>query len=658
MINEKKEKPRYCHDCRAVSKGVSLNSLFYNAPDFNNPLLAILLSFMTQPVVVLCDIKGFYHMISLVPEDKDCFRFYRALPDGQLEAQRMTRITFGAGPSSSAATWCFRTNAQLHADNFSPEVIETVKNDFYVDDGAFNAPDEAKAIEVSRGLIDICKKGGFTLTKFMSNSPKVLAALPAEVLHPKITSLDDPLPTVSVLGLDYDPKEDMFRVKVPTRKAGEDVDTRSKVLSAVMKIFDPTGMVCPFVILGKKLVQRLCYSKIGWDEPLPPDIKAEFEAWLQEVQNLAHIGVKRWLGLASIEEPVVLHVFADASNTGYGAVVYAIPKGSSEVRFLMAKARVSPEKETEVDVNGSMPRLELQGLMVGVQMIIYIKEHVKMNIICVFYHTDSTVVYYQVQNCEKKYKVYVANRINKYRLVASPDDMRHVPTDLNPADILSRGAMPSETEAWEKFHQGPAYLRLPEAEWPPLPPRPTDIALGVVELKTSDSEEVKAPLQVLVERKSKLASIVRIVAYVLRFIANLKAKAKVSGDVPLPDVQEIRCAELTLIREVQARHFQSEILLLTGKEEALSNKRHLSKAGSQLRHLDPFLDEDGILRVGGRLSLIDEDWSVKHPIILPPCDLTNRLIWQAHTDNAHFGLEFTLSEIRRRYWILQGRETV
>ena len=135
-------------------------------------------------------------------------------------------------------------------------------------------------------------------------------------------------------------------MKVPTRKAGEDVDTRSKVLSAVMKIFDPTGMVCPFVILGKKLVQRLCYSKIGWDEPLPPDIKAEFEAWLQEVQNLAHIGVKRWLGLASIEEPVVLHVFADASNTGYGAVVYAIPKGSSEVRFLMAKARVSPKKET------------------------------------------------------------------------------------------------------------------------------------------------------------------------------------------------------------------------------------------------------------------------------------------------------------------------
>ena len=182
-----------------------------------------------------------------------------------------------------------------------------------------------------------------------------------------------------------------------------------------------------------------------------------------------------------------------------------------------------------------------------------------------------------------------------------------------------------------------------------MPPRPTDIALEVVELKTSDSEEVKTPLQVLVERKSKLASIVCIVAYVLRFIANLKAKAKVSGDVPLPDVQEIRCAELTLIREVQARHFQSEILLLTGKEEALSNKRHLSKAGSQLRHLDPFLDEDGILRVGGRLSLIDEDWSVKHPIILPPCDLTNRLIWEAHTKNAHFGLEFTLSEIRRRY---------
>ena len=528
VVVEKKGKIRHCLDARAVTKGVNLNALFLDSPDLNNPLLAILLSFMALPVVVLCDVKAFYHQVSLRKEDQDAFRFFKWTANSDdLEALRMLRFCFGSQPSSSAVIYCFRANAQRLKSHYPPKVIESVEEKFYVDDGADCAANDDKGVELALGLISLCNEGGFKVTKFVSNSPQVLAAIPSELWHPDIKS-KDALPSISVLGLIYDAAKDMLHVRVPPCKAGG-IKNRSDVLSTVMGLFDPTGIICPFVLLGRKLSQRLCYMGLDWSDPLPAEIAAEVVKWAQEIPLLKDIGIPRWAGLSDKDQPVTLYCFADASNLGYGAVVYVHPDDTDEINFLTAKARVSPEKQTVVDVGGSTPKLELQSGVVAIETVIYIREYVGLNISKCIYFTDSTVVYFQIQSEDKKFKVFVANRLNKIRIASSPSDWRHVPTNLNPADIVSRGALPSDPEPWRRFHKGPAFLRLPSEEWPPLPPRPSDVSIGVLVVDANSSLEVGNDLfGSLVERKSDLDSIMRIVAYVLRFV---KAFCQGSGVV-------------------------------------------------------------------------------------------------------------------------------
>ncbi|KRY82042.1 hypothetical protein T4D_17099 [Trichinella pseudospiralis] len=75
--------------------------------------------------------------------------------------------------------------------------------------------------------------------------------------------------------------------------------------------------------------------------------------------------------------------------------------------------------------------------------------------------------------------------------------------------------------------------------------------------------------------------------------------------------------------------------------------------------LDPFLDEDGLLRVGGRLRLSDLDYEMKYPIILPKKHhIVNLIIGRAHSNTLHAGNSQTLTTLRQNFWILNGRAAV
>ena len=78
---------------------------------------------------------------------------------------------------------------------------------------------------------------------------------------------------------------------------------------------------------------------------------------------------------------------------------------------------------------------------------------------------------------------------------------------------------------------------------------------------------------------------------------------------------------------------------------------------SKLISLKPFLDECGLLRVGGRLQETNWSFSQKHPCILPGNDtLSELLIRKAHEDVMHSGLQATLNQLRETYWILKSRQ--
>eukprot|EP00111_Clytia_hemisphaerica_P014184 TCONS_00041779-protein len=125
----------------------------------------------------------------------------------------------------------------------------------------------------------MCKEGGFRLTKFHSNSRSVIESIPPEERSKSLKDLDmttDTIPNERALGMQWCPERDVFTYKVQFK---EKPSTRRGVLSTVSSMYDPLGLISPFLLEGKKILQEICANKHGWDEPLTEQQLKRFEQW-------------------------------------------------------------------------------------------------------------------------------------------------------------------------------------------------------------------------------------------------------------------------------------------------------------------------------------------------------------------------------------------
>ncbi|KRX11896.1 hypothetical protein T07_13198, partial [Trichinella nelsoni] len=107
-------------------------------------------------------------------------------------------------------------------------------------------------------------------------------------------------------------------------------------------------------------------------------------------------------------------------------------------------------------------------------------------------------------------------------------------------------------------------------------------------------------------------------------------------------VPELREAEKTWIRQVQV--------------SAYGPGSHRRK---DLQQFNPYLDEAGILRVGGRLAFSELPRETRNPMLLPHGDgVVKLLIQQVHEQQLHAGIDQTLAATRKRFWITRGRSAV
>ena len=154
----------------------------------------------------------------------------------------------------------------------------------------------------------------------------------------------------------------------------------------------------------------------------------------------------------------------------------------------------------------------------------------------------------------------------------------------------------------------------------------------------------------LIERWSSYEKLPCCTAYLKRLPACLSQLIPKKKDAFRLTAAELSTAELALIRNVQAAAFASEISALTHHKCVGSRSR--------LSQLAPFIDPDGLLRVGGRLKQINPQHFDKHPIILPRCRFAELLIKSIHRSNAHAGAAHTLCALRKRYWLLSATSAV
>lgn len=106
------------------------------------------------------------------------------------------------------------------------------------------------------------------------------------------------------------------------------------------------------------------------------------------------------------------------------------------------------------------------------------------------------------------------------------------------------------------------------------------------------------------------------------------------------------------------------LLMKTMQQQTYPEKLAFLPAGTSLgwgRGLDLYIDEEGLIRLDGRIgNFLHFNIRVNYPILLAKHHLITRpLIMDAHVRYQHLGVGSTLSEVRRSgYWVPKGRQAV
>ena len=230
----------------------------------------MLMRFREERVALLADIECMFHQVRVPPDDQDAFRFLW-WPDGDLNQQpvdhRMEVHLFGATSSPSCCNFALKRTAEDNKGEFPEEVVRTVKRNFYVDDCLKSVKSAKNAVEFVHQLRSILSKGGFRLTKWLSNSSEVLDCIPRVERAPSVLDLDldkvNP-PIQRTLGLKWDLEKDEFTFKVTLR---DRPNTRRGILNMTSFVYDPLGLVAPVVLTANKLLQDLCKKKNWMGRP-------------------------------------------------------------------------------------------------------------------------------------------------------------------------------------------------------------------------------------------------------------------------------------------------------------------------------------------------------------------------------------------------------
>jgi len=145
---------------------------------------------------------------------------------------------------------------------------------------------------------------------------------------------------------------------------------------------------------------------------------------------------------------------------------------------------------------------------------------------------------------------------------------------------------------------------------------------------------------------SSYNKLLRITALILRFKHNCQSYKTLRRTGPLT-TRELYDSRIRIISLIQLDTFETEINLLK-KEKSLP-------INSKIISLHPYLGNDNLLRVGGRLEQSHLHYNTKHPILLPKDHVITRLIIQeAHHSTLHGGSQLVLNQIRQHYWIING----
>ncbi|XP_077259080.1 uncharacterized protein LOC143895662 [Temnothorax americanus] len=342
-----------CHTVvLADLNGVSLNDVLRSGPKLQTDIVVILLRFRVGRVALTADVKQMFLRILVERGQCDYQRIvWRFSENDPILDYLMLTVTFGLTCSPFLAIACLLKLATEGKVGY-PLAAAVLEESVYVDDVVASAESEGEARELQRQLQALLKTAGFGLRKWASSHPSVLAGLDPELCSQSLLSfesLEDQF--LKVLGLRWYPQTDNFGFQVHLL----DRDcTKRTILSELARIFDPLGFLTPLTFAAKRLIQQLWVLKLEWDDRPPSEVCSQWGRYKSELPALASIRIPRTIAMANVIRREI-HGFCDASEQGYGAVVYIriVAEDGVLIRMLSAKSKVAPLKAI------TLPRLEL-----------------------------------------------------------------------------------------------------------------------------------------------------------------------------------------------------------------------------------------------------------------------------------------------------------
>ncbi|MCP3679961.1 MAG: transposase family protein, partial [Gammaproteobacteria bacterium] len=223
----------------------------------------------------------------------------------------------------------------------------------------------------------------------------------------------------------------------------------------------------------------------------------------------------------------------------------------------------------------------------------------------------------------------------------------YVASKQNPADLISRGTNPS-TLSQSIWTKGPEFLSVPDLPNPSvqivfeIDNKDTEVKVKSMVTEVSVESTTQHFIDKIIQRYNSWYKIKRIVARLIQVKHRLLCKTKVC-DITTEILKE---AEVIIIRHIQKTSFAEELYSL--------KTVGVVKKTSDIRNLSPRVNEEGLIVVGGRVEMTEENIN-KHPYIISHKHPISYILAREFHERAHVGTEWTLSLLRQQFWVTKAR---
>ncbi|XP_067939577.1 uncharacterized protein [Watersipora subatra] len=627
-------------------EGQSLNEALAKGPDnYISSLLGILIRWREGKSVLIGDVRKMFNSIHIGITEQHCHRFLWRNMDAtkKPDTYAITRVNMGDRPAPAISTEAILKTAEMMKEKF-PRVATLLNESMYVDDIVESVSDDSEAHQLADDATTVLKKGGFQIKGWTFNGKGEDKSM--QVLGVLWNGCSD---TIS-----FKPKLN-FSKKVRGQHTAPDLDinevsqaiphilTKRLVLEQVMRLYDPLGILSPFIVTGKMYLRDTWDLGIGWDEPLPDQLRSKWRAFFTHMCELNTLEYGRCLTPEGAQGSPTLVIFSDASDKAYGFVAYIrwrLRDESYFCRFVLAKSRIAPIRKL------STPQLELNGAVLAKRGREIIGKEMRIKFDKVVHLTDSETVLCMLKKKSTRFKLYEGVRIGEIQ-AASKDmsEWRWIKGEDNPADWVTSGRRPQELGPVTSWWRGPDFLYKDEVEWgtrtihevgQPQEPLPG-------EKKVVHTHQTKATQnhQLSIDY-SRCKTNKRLVWVFARLLAIKDGRSFKAGRICNITVKHLEESKTLIIKDVQAT-------MKADLEQAVRGR---------YARLKPVINKDGIWVIGEQMGDNNplQQGSDDPPLKLLPTNhpYTRLLMDEAHTEGGHRGRDATLARFRHAYWTPQG----